>query len=547
MNDRQSQTRLLDPVLFPALKPALPQLGIGVLAEGLSGLAKLGALWCLIGLINDPSPTWVVGACACWIAGAFCSSAASWIAHNAEAGFSARLRRQVANHLTRLPSRTLARHGDNALRRLVSDDIAALHHLVAHLPAEIATFVIVPVASMALLLTIAGPIALIALIPGCIAALYYLILVPRYSARFGAERMEVMGAIVTAVNDYVRGIRVNRLYGAQSGALADYHKATRRYTQGMVAWVGHVATAAAIAVALLQAVATFAIAYLVSYQLSPVAMAAILFFGLAIVTPSLRLGHGLDYVAAGRAAAGRIAELLREPALPSGATLTQADDAVLEVDGISLNTDHGPLLHRLSYRFAPGSVTAITGPSGTGKTTLLRILAGFESPDSGMVRLGQTEIAVLDEQERHRSIQFVPQNNPVLRTTVRENLLLSAPDATDAQLNAALNQARFQVNLDTDAALLSGGEQQRVGLARLFISPAPVILLDEPTSALDRQSADQLMAALLHLAHSENKTLVMVTHDPALAAQADAQITLEGATQQKAIKQKAIEEEELQA
>ncbi|MEJ2767052.1 ABC transporter ATP-binding protein, partial [Photobacterium sp. MCCC 1A19761] len=314
-----------------------------------------------------------------------------------------------------------------------------------------------------------------------------------------------------------------------------------------VAWVSHVATAAAIAIALLQAVATFAIAYLVSYQLNPAAMAAVLFFGLAIVTPSLRLGHGLDYVAAGRAAAGRVAELLREPALPSGETATLVDDAVLEMEEVSLKTDHGPLIHRLSYRFAPGTLTAITGPSGTGKTALLRVLAGFEPADSGIVHLGRTDIAELDEQGRHLNIQLVPQNTPILSTTVRENLLLSAPNATDAQLNAALSQARIQVDLDADAALLSGGEQQRVGLARLFLSPAPVILLDEPTSALDRQSADQLMAALLHLAHTQGKTLVMVTHDPALAAQADAQITLKGATQQKTIEQKAIEQEELQA
>lgn len=527
MNNPLLSPRLIEPVLLPALRPALPHLGISLLAEGVSGLAKLGALWCLIGLIGTPSAAWVLGACVCWAVSGLCSSASSWLAHHAEARFSAYLRRQVARHLTQLPPRTLARYGEQSLRRLVSEDIAALHHLVAHLPAEIVTFFIVPATSMVLMLTLAGPISLIALLPGAIAALYYLFLVPRYSARFGSERMTVMGSIITAVNDYVRGLRVNRLYGAQSGALADYHRATQRFAQGMEAWVGHVATFAAIATALLQAVVTFAVAYAVSYELTPTAIAATLFFGLAIVTPSLRLGHGLDYVANGRSAGKHIASLLNEAVTPHGSTAMEVSSVVLTADNICLTTEHGSLIEPLTHQFTPGTVTTITGPSGTGKTTLLRMLAGVEPPDAGIVRLHQVAIAELCEPDRHRAIQLIPQHNPVLSATVRDNLLLSAPNASDAQLQSALSQAQIQVSLDSEASLLSGGEQQRVGLARLFLSSAAVILLDEPTSALDRQTADQLMTALLHFAESEHKTLVMVTHDSALAARGHQQITLQ--------------------
>ncbi|WP_038186266.1 ABC transporter ATP-binding protein [Vibrio rhizosphaerae] len=531
MRKGQSQAHFFDPVLIPAIKPVLPRLGVGILAEGISGLAKLAALWCLIHLIEALTITWVLYACACWCVSAICSSGAAWISHQAEADFSSRLRRQVATHLTQLPTRTLARYGDNALRRLVSEDITALHHMIAHLPAEIVTFIIVPIASVIMLLIMSGPVSLLALLPGCIAAMYYLILIPRYSARFNAERVEAMETIVTAINDYVRGIRINRLFDAQSGALADYHAATNRFTRGMITWVSHVATAAAIATALLQAVATFAIAYWTSYQLTPVSIAATMFFGLAIVTPSLRLGHGLDYLSAGRAANQRIAQLLHEMPLPGGNASPQINHPVLTVQNLCIHTENGSLIDNFSYRFAPGKITAMMGPSGSGKTTLLRILAGFECSESGEVRLGSHHIASLDEHFRHQQIQLIPQTKPVLNTTVRDNLLLTDPQATDEQLHDALNHAQLEIDLDMDAASLSGGEQQRVGLARLFLSPAAILLLDEPTSALDHIRANQLMAALLHLTHTRHKTLIMVTHDPALASQADQHIHLNKAPQ----------------
>ncbi|MER5838439.1 ATP-binding cassette domain-containing protein, partial [Streptomyces sp. NPDC002130] len=105
-------------------------------------------------------------------------------------------------------------------------------------------------------------------------------------------------------------------------------------------------------------------------------------------------------------------------------------------------------------------------------------------------------------------------------------IALAAPDATDAEYAAALRRAQIDVSLDVDAASLSGGERQRVGLARVFLSPATVLLLDEPTSALDDRTAAELLKELRHLAHAEGKTIVIVTHDPALADDADDRLDL---------------------
>ncbi|KXU38476.1 ABC transporter [Ventosimonas gracilis] len=515
--------------LIPALRSALAGLLAGAVCATLSALCMLAALWCMVRLVGEVSLDWALAAVALWLSGALLAACASWLAHAAEGQFSARLRRQVAGHLLRLPVSTLARQGDMTLRRLVADDISALHHMVAHLPAEVATFIVVPLASIALLVVLAGPAALWTLLPGVLAALYYLALAPHMGKRYGAQRMQIMGEMVSAVDDYARGIRVHRLYGSQTGALAAYHNAAEAFTRNMAAWVGRVATAAAVAIALLQAVATFAIAYTVAHQHDTTTLAAVLFFSLAIVTPALRLGHGLDYVATGRAAAARLAALLCEPTLPCGDVSSLRDMAsngspVLEIRDAQLSLDGNRVLDGLSHRFASGRLTAITGASGTGKTSLLRVLAGLESLSGGAVYLAGVEMAQLHEQARHQTVLLVPQGGDVLQATVRENLALSAPDATDAQLVTALQQAQLRIDLDADAARLSGGEKQRIGLARAFLTTAPVVLLDEPTSALDNANAARLMDGLHTLAHTQGKTVVLVTHDPALAARADARL-----------------------
>jgi len=515
------------PALAPALRPALPKLVAGTVMMMLSGLASLGGLWCIVRLVGDISLHWAIVASSLWLLGAALAAYASWLAHDAESRFAARLRRQVAGHLTRLPASTLARQGDVVLRRLVSDDIAALHHMVAHLPAEVVTFAVIPLASISMLVVLAGPVALWALLPGVLASLYYLVWMPRMSARYGAQRMQIMGEIVSAVDDYARGIRVHRIYGAQTGALAAYRNAAERFTEGMVAWVGKVASAAAIAVALLQAVATFAIAYAITYQRDAPTLAAALFFSLAIVTPALRLGHGLDYVTTGWAAGGRLAAFLREPVVPSGNTTLPDGCFDLEILDAQMELNGHHVLGGLSHRFVPGTLTAITGPSGAGKTSLLRALAGLELLCAGSIRLAGIDMAHLNEQARHQALLLLPQGGEVLSATVRENLALSESNTTDEELTVALRQVQLAIDLDADAAQLSGGERQRLGLARVFLTFARILLLDEPTSALDKTVATRLLTTLRELAHTQSKIIILVTHDPDLTTRADARLELQ--------------------
>ncbi|WP_075201157.1 ATP-binding cassette domain-containing protein [Leucobacter japonicus] len=503
--------------LRDALRPAAPLLISAVFAAAASGLVGLAGTWSAVRFIGDPRTENGLQTVLGWALAAVLAGLSAWAAHAGEARFSGRLRRTLSARLVRLPASSVARIGSERLRRAVTVDIAALHHAVAHLPSEIATLVVVPIATVVLLLAMAGPVALLALIPGVLAAVYSLGIVPRIAAKHGAAQAAVLGDIESAVGEHARGIRVNRLFGAQAGAAAEYQRATERFTDGMVAWVARVATPAAISAACLQAAVTYAVAYLVGYGRSPEVIAAMMLFGLAIVTPALRLGHGLDYVRAGKAAAARLQQIFAEPVVAAAPTCAPLGDAAIELDSVSVALDGRRVIHHLDHAAARGRVTAIVGQSGAGKSTLLRAIAGWEPIAAGEVRVARVN---------GDAPLLIPQGAHVLDASVRDNLTIDGQARGDDELKRALQRAQLEVALDAGAATLSGGERQRLGIARVFLAHAPVVLLDEPTSALDRDTADRVVRELIADAEERQRAIVLVTHDPLVAATAHERLEL---------------------
>ena len=197
------------------------------------------------------------------------------------------------------------------------------------------------------------------------------------------------------------------------------------------------------------------------------------------------------------------------------------------------------ILKGIDFTVSRGEFVAIMGASGSGKSTLLGLLAGLDNPTSGSVALNGTVISDLAEdklaQLRGRTIGFVFQSYQLIPTlTALENVLLPyelnevAGDrkAGLARARALLDSVGLQKRADHYPVQLSGGEQQRVALARAFILRPPIVLADEPTGNLDSTNGQHILDLLLRLNQAEGTTLVLVTHDPALAAHAGRRIVL---------------------
>lgn len=199
---------------------------------------------------------------------------------------------------------------------------------------------------------------------------------------------------------------------------------------------------------------------------------------------------------------------------------------------LTLSSDAGPvdILKDISLTLPVGKTVSITGPSGSGKTSLLMLLGGLERPTAGAVAIDGTRIDQMDEDTlaafRRDHIGIVFQNFHLIPTmTALENVAVplefaGAPDAFD-RARQALSAVGLGHRLDHYPGQMSGGEQQRVAVARAFVTRPRIILADEPTGNLDADTGDKVMAALFDLTRTQGTTLILVTHDADLAAQCD--------------------------
>jgi len=206
-----------------------------------------------------------------------------------------------------------------------------------------------------------------------------------------------------------------------------------------------------------------------------------------------------------------------------------------------VNTADGNLsiLHELSFQIEQGESVAIVGASGSGKSTLLSLLAGLDLPSAGQIDLMGQNLNLLDEDGRARLrgqlVGFVFQSFQLLpHLTALENVMLPLEITGEPQAEARLSALEWleKVGLTPRAnhfpKTLSGGEQQRVALARAFINKPAILFADEPTGSLDEASGNRVIELLFELNRENSSTLVLVTHDPALAARCGRQLSLHG-------------------
>jgi putative ABC transport system ATP-binding protein len=219
---------------------------------------------------------------------------------------------------------------------------------------------------------------------------------------------------------------------------------------------------------------------------------------------------------------------------------TLSSDAVIAVDHISKSvtdsTGSLTILRDIDFSLAPRETVAIVGASGSGKSTLLSIIAGLDTPTQGTVRVGGQDIFALSEDQRAavraQKMGFVFQSFQLMgNLTALENVMLPLELAARKDARQAATEMLHRVGLGARLGhypkLLSGGEQQRVALARAFVVQPAVLLADEPTGSLDFATGEKVMELMFALNREQGTTLVLVTHDRAIAAQCERRITIE--------------------
>ncbi len=411
--------------------------------------------------------------------------------------------------------------GGDLVTRLVSD-VDALQDAVLRwlLPAGVAG--LVGSVAVAVTATASGPAA-VALGGGLLVAgvlLPWLVIrLTSTAARVDApKRAELAERAVELVTGYRELVAAGALAQtrARATAVVDQLAGTERATSGKTALLTAAGT-------LVQLATTAAVALLVHASVpwtAALTLAAMTTF--EVVLPLIGAARRVPEI---RASAARVRAVLSEPAKPRGSRTVRSGHITLRGAGVRY-PGRAPAVRDVDLDLPPGKRVGILGPSGAGKTTLLRLLLGLETPTDGQVLLDGHPLADYVDLPNHVSGALADAH--VFHTTVRENLLLAKPDATDEELQEACATADFDLDLDRDTGpdgdALSGGQRQRLILARAVLAAPKVLVLDEPVEGLDPAHGDAVLKRVLAKARG---TVVLVTHRPEHLEGFDEVLTLE--------------------
>lgn len=541
-----SMRGLVRPHVGPFLVVVVLQ-AIGALAGlvPLLAVVELGRAWLTPGPV-DHSRVWFVvaaGAVGLLVRLVF-TSGSSAVGHLLDTRVQFGFRRMLAARLGRVPIGWLAGRRTGELAQVVGDDVSAVHPFIAHTPSALVSAIVVPAASLAYLLTVDWRLTLITLLPvlGSLALLPLITAAPRQ--RDQEEFDAGMGRIANAAIEFVQGIAVIKSFGGGRRAHASFLAAVDDFARSFQRMVGGLAAPAA-GMQLLLSPPVVLTTILVggagmirSGGLAAVDLLPFLLLGLGLTAPlSALLGHGFDDVQAARRALARIRTVLGTPALPEPEHPRTPNGHRVELCSVDFRyeADHHPVLRDVDLTLEPGTVTALVGPSGSGKSTLAQLLPRFVDPDGGAVTLGGVDLRAMASSEVLRRVSFVFQEVRLLRASVAENIALARPDADRTEIVRAAAEASIHERIlalpegyDTVLgrdAVLSGGESQRLSIARALLADAPVLVLDEATAFADPYTEQAIRRAVRKA--KRDRTVLVIAHRWETIADADQVIMLD--------------------
>lgn len=353
---------------------------------------------------------------------------------------------------------------------------------------------------------------------------------------------EEEGRLSEHAQDLIRNVRVVQAFGHQDAACASFDGINRRARRANVTALTVEARLTPLSDLILAlgaaGVLVLGVARVEQGAMTTGTLLVALAYVAGLYTPLRSLTSLATTLARAEASRDRLREVLAptptqpgdEPGDRPGTRVAHDLRGDLVLDRVTFGYDEIPVLDRLSLDFPAGRTTALTGLTGAGKSTVLNLLLRFEQPGSGRVLVGGRDLAELTVESVRRHIAYVPQESWFLDDTIRANIALGSPGATDADVEIAAHLAlvsefaeRLPQGLDTPVGesglQLSGGERKRLSIARAVVRRADLFLLDEPTAGLDDRAAGLVLDAIA--CSTAGTTVIVVTHDPEVVRWAD--------------------------
>lgn len=451
--------------------------------------------------------------------------AAGMASHIAAFNILYELRTQMADKLGRLPLGFINRHNSGALKKIMGDDIERIENFIAHSIPDFVKGIALPLVTLIYLFTVNWRLALASCLPIVLLAVFIPVMFNKERSALLTNFHRSLESMNAGIVEFVRAMPVIKIFGHTADSFDKYSGAVYRFQDMVLTWVRTSAPAFGVFISFISNASLPVLAagfYLYFHQgLSVSVLLLFLILGVGYIRPLFALSNLGTQISVINHGVKRLDEILfcQEAETRGGDRL--GNDYSIEFDNVSFSYDgHTEVLRHVSFSVPQGSITALVGPSGSGKSTAAQLVARFWDVTRGYIGIGNKDIRTITPEELMKHISFVFQDSFMFQQTIFENIRMGM-DKTMPEIVAAAKAAQchdfimkladgYQTTWGKDGVHLSGGEQQRIQLARAILKDAPVLILDEATAFSDPENEHLIQQAFNQLI--SRKTVIVIAH-----------------------------------
>ena len=484
---------------------------IGALVNGTAGLDRCINRCLIMGI-------W-------WVARYLLHSLSTMISHHATFSVLAEIRMRLMKKLSTLPLGTVQERSSGSYKSIIVERVDSIEVTLAHMLPEMTSNIVGALAVLVLLFCVDWRMALATLIVLPAGGAFFMMMFSGYGPKFRRAVESTKNLNDTAV-EYINGIEVIKAFGRAKTSYGKFVAAAKEGADCYIEWMrsclfGQSAGMAIIPSTLLGILPIGCLLYM-NGSLSAETFITVIILSFSVMQPIITAFSYTDDIAQVRTIVGEVTDILEKKDLnrPKSAKVLPKDNSI-ELKNVRFSYRDEEVLHGVSLKVEAGTVNALVGPSGSGKSTIARLIASLWDVDSGSIELGGADIKELPLSECTRRISFVSQDNYLFDLSVRDNIRMGRKGATDEEVAEAAKKCGchdFIMSLENGydtvigegGATVSGGERQRITIARAIMKGAPIIVLDEATANVDPENEKDLVEAIEELTH--DKTVVMIAH-----------------------------------
>lgn len=470
---------------------------------------------------------------ALWLGRVLFHALSTATSHKATFAVLGEIRKRCMEKLTRMPLGTVLEQSSGALKNTLIERIDSIETTLAHIVPEFTANLLIPIIILVYIFTIDWRMGLASLATVPLGMFCYVFMMAG-SAKFYQRTVTATKALNDTAVEYIGGIQVIKVFGKTKSSyerfVHDAYEAAHSFIDWMRASILPFTFAMVIMPATMVSVLPIGGLLVRNGSLSAQNFVTIIILSVGVITPIITMmGYSDDFRTMGTIF-GEVRAILDAPEMnrpAEGGTPAKND---LELRDVRFGYQEKEVLHGVSMSIPEGSFVAFVGPSGSGKSTIARLIASLWDVSDGSIRMGGQDIRQIPQEAYADRIAFVSQDNYLFNMTVRENIRIGRPSATDAEVEEAARQSgchEFIMGLEqgydtmvgSSGGHLSGGERQRISIARAMLKAAPVVILDEATAYTDPENEAVIQRSVSKL--TEGKTLIVIAHRLSTVMDAD--------------------------